>query len=381
MSILKKIFILISLLIYASSYLQEYKTIINGKELIYKSYKLIREDSQLDLAKIESTDFGYVNILVVDGAKLTINQGSIVEKSLSESDIRNLLQESENNLYEKDDYKYGLTSNIVAIGKNTKVIIKSSTISVNCPFSNAIMAFNDAVIEISNTTVFTKYKYSKGLVVFNRATVEIKDKSNFTTIGDFSPCLEINKDFGNIQGENVFLYSSGIESPLLNNKGNGKMLIFTGFGKAKNSQIMVVQGTNKVLLHDCEFTCYLNETSSYNEGGIVLFNTDFENDFTEINLDSCNLKIENKDNKTTPMFSCYDIEGTIQLTNTQTTFNNYFMIAYQIEGSNFATKINLDINKIGFKGIIETRGDAKIYLKSEQNLINEVELVGNINVQ
>lgn len=381
MSILKKIFILISLLIYSSSYLQEYKTIINGKELIYKSYKLIREDSQLDLAKIESTDFEYVNILVVDGAKLTINQGSSVEKNLPESTLRNLLQEGQNNFYEKDEYKYGLTSNIVAIGKNTKVIIKGSTISVDSPFSNAIMAFNGAEIEISNTTVLTKYKYSKGLVVFNEASVEIKDRSHFITIGDFSPCLEINKDFGKIEGENVFLNSSGIESPLLNNKGNGRINIFTGLGKAENSQIMVVQGTNKVLLHDCDFTCSLNETNLYNEGGIVLFNPDFENDFTEINLDSCNLKIENKDNKTTPMFSCYDIEGTIILTNTQTTFNTYFMIAYQIENSNFATKINLDINKIGFKGKIETIGDAKIYLKSEPNLINEVELVGNINVQ
>ena len=387
MSVLKNNFIFISLFIYIYSYLQEYKTTIDGKELIYKSYKLIKEETKLDIGQIASQDFYDVTLLVVDGAKLTITKGSNIVKNIPESNLRNLLQENEDDFYKSDDYKYGLTSNIVAIGINTKVIIESASINVDCPFSNAIMAFNGAEIKISNTTIITKKKYSKGLVVSNDAFVEIEDQTNFFTEGDFSPCLEVNRELGFIEAELIYLYSIGKGSPLLNNIGNGKVNIFTGYGKAHNSQIMVVQGTNKILLHNCRFSCSgkgndFYDQDSINNGGVVLYNTDeFDNDFTEVTLDNCIFSIEGEPViiGNIPMFSCYDIEGSITLTNTQTSFNTYFMKAYQIDGSHFNTKITLDINKIGVKGKIQTIGDAFIYLTYDQEL-SEVELEGNIEV-
>ena len=62
------------------------------------------------------------------------------------------------------------------------------------------------------------------------AHFEINDESKIITEGYLSPCLEINKDQGSIFSGNVNLTSLGEGSPLLNNEGDGHLLIYSGTG-------------------------------------------------------------------------------------------------------------------------------------------------------
>ena len=379
---MQKIALFISLFIYVLSIQRTFPTKIDDKELTYKSSFLIDEDTTLGQEDINISEPDGVGILAVNGAKLTINTGIKISKIVQNSNLRNLLEENEQSFAESDDYIYGLTSAIVAIGPNTEININNAIITIDCPFSNAFVALNNAKIFIRNTTIITKNKYSKGIIAMNHANIEVSNDIIIKTEGDFSPCIEVNKDKGDILGFNVNLSTHGEGSPLINAVKDGKLQIIGAEGRAENSPIIIIKGDNTVLLHDCIFSCKgkgnQNIENNYNNGGIIIFNSeDYYTNIACLQLFNCEFSVD-KDDEYIPMFSCYHSEIEIILDNTRTSFNNIFMIANQKDEIVNDTKISLILYNYGIEGKIIAKDNTLINIRANSELIKNVEKDGNI---
>jgi len=367
----KTVLIFSSLLIFIfSAYERFYPVNIEGKDIVYKTSYLIEEDTILDEEDLTSNSLDDIALLIVGGAKVTIRPGRTISKKVS--------QENEN-LEKTDNYKYGLTSTIVAIGSGTKVIIEKAKINVDASFSNAIVALNGASIIIKNSTITTKKKYSKGIVILSDSSVDISGDSIIKTEGSYSPCLELNLKRGYIEGNIFHLSSKGEGSPLLNTLGDGEIVFNEAKGNAENSQIMVVQGHNAIYIHNSNLNCK-GTNKENNNGGIVLYKNNNDNRLVE--LESYNSKFSLINNpEEIPMFYCFNIEADITLDNTDTKNGNIFIKAYQTDDSNINTKIHLFINQKGFEGEIIALDEAKIILKDDSNLLANNKITGNVEKQ
>ena len=383
-----KILIFISFLYFLLAYKRPYKTVIDGVEMTFISSMLITEDTNIDEGEFISNNLYDINILVVDGATLTITPGRNISKIVSKSIMRNLLQENTVNFQETNDYKFGLTSTIVAIA--AKVNINGATIYVDSDYSNAIMAFNGATVTIKNSIIITKSNYSKGIVSSYNSYVDLKDDTKFYTYGFFSPCLEINKNKGQIIGSSLYLYSEGEGSPLIKGLGDGIITLISASGNANHSQILIIQGNNEVSLNLCEFICNgqgynntgetVNESNNIKNGGIVLhYKEEPDNNLANLYFFDCKIRIDNEENIDIPMFSCYDIIADVILSNTEANFKDKFMQA-STTNSNINTLISLEINDKGFIGKINAEEGTKITLKIDQNLLSQIEINEKVDV-
>jgi hypothetical protein len=347
-----------------------YQATIEGKDIMYKTSYLIVEDTVLDEEDLISNSLDDVALLVAGGARVTIRPGRTISKIVS--------QEIDN--YEKtDNYKYGLTSTIVAIGSGTKVIIEKAKINVDASFSNAIVALNGASIIIKNSTITTKKKYSKGIVLLSDSSVDISGDSIIKTEGSYSPCLELNLKRGYIEGNIFHLSSKGEGSPLLNTLGDGEIVFNEAKGNAENSQIMVVQGHNAIYIHNSNLNCK-GTNKENNNGGIVLYKNNNDNRLVELESYNSQFSLINNPEEI-PMFYCFNIEADITLDNTETKNGNVFIKAYQTDDSNINTKIHLTVNQMGFDGEIIALDEAKIILKDDSNLLANNKITGNVEMQ
>ena len=353
-----------------SGYERFFQATIEGKDIMYKTSYLIVEDTVLDEEDLISNSLDDVALLVAGGARVTIRPGRTISKIVS--------QEIDN--YEKtDNYKYGLTSTIVAIGSGTRVIIEKAKINVDASFSDAIVALNGASIIIKNSTITTKKKYSKGIVILSDSSVDISGDSIIKTEGSYSPCLELNLKRGYIEGNIFHLSSKGEGSPLLNTLGDGEIMLNEAKGTAENSQIMVVQGHNTISISNSNLNCKgINKEN--NNGGILLYKNNNDNRLVELESYNSQFSLINN-HAETPMFYCFNIEADITLDNTETKNGNIFIKAYQTDNSNINTKIHLTVNQMGFDGEIIALDEAKIILKDDSNLLANNKITGNVEMQ
>ena len=367
----KTLLIFSSLLIFIfSAYERFYPANIEGKDIVYKTSYLIEEDTVLDEEDLTSNSLDDIALLIVGGAKVTIRPGRTISKTVSQED---------ENLEKTDNYKYGLTSTIVAIGSGTKVIIEKAKINVDASFSNAIVAINGASIIIKNSTITTKKKYSKGIVLLTDSSVDISGDSIIKTEGSYSPCLELNLKSGYIEGNIFHLSSKGEGSPLLNTLGDGEIQFNEAKGNAENSQIMVVQGHNAIYIYNSNLNCK-GTNKENNNGGIVLYKNNNDNRLVELESYNSQFSLINNPAEI-PMFYCFNIEADITLDNTDTKNGNIFIKAYQTDDSNINTKIHLFINQKGFDGEIIALDEAKIILKDDSNLLANNKITGNVEKQ
>ena len=367
----KTLLIFSSLLIFIfSAYERFYPANIEGKDIVYKTSYLIEEDTVLDEEDLTSNSLDDIALLIVGGAKVTIRPGRTISKKVS--------QENEN-LEKTDNYKYGLTSTIVAIGSGTRVIIEKAKINVEASFSNAIVALNGASIIIKNSTITTKKKYSKGIVILSDSSVDISGDSIIKTEGSYSPCLELNLKRGYIEGNIFHLSSKGEGSPLLNTLGDGEILFNEAKGNAENSQIMVVQGHNAIYIYNSNLNCK-GTNKENNNGGIVLYKNNNDNRLVELESYNSQFSLINNPEEI-PMFYCFNIEADITLDNTETKNGKVFIKAYQTDDSNINTKIHLTVNQMGFDGEIIALEEAKIILKDDFKLLTNNKITGNVEIQ
>ena len=382
--IIEKIVTFITLFFFISPYSQQFKETIDNKEITFSYSYIIDEDTIFDEGDYICNSRNQVNILVVKGAKLNIYPGRNISKIVKTSS-RNLLEEENGeDLSNSDSYKYGLTANIVAIGKDSQIIINGATIIVDCPFSDAIVALNGAKIIIKNTTIITKQKYSKGLVVAYDSFAEISDRTSILTEGNFSPCIEL-KENGEADVTSSFLNSNGEGSNLISTIGDVEVNLFSSTGNATNSQLLVMLGNSMAGFHDCDFTVSgkgINNTEYYknsinlNNGGIIIYQNDrYIVDVCDLNIFNSKLRIHNSE---IPVISCFNVETTIIIDNSYFDFGKIFITANKTENSNTVnTKITITMRNFSFN---ETKtfihdNNSKINCKVDENIQAKIQII------
>jgi hypothetical protein len=320
---------------------------------------------------------------VVKGAKLNIYPGRNISKIVKTSS-RNLLEEENGeDLSNSDSYKYGLTANIVAIGKDSQIIINGATIIVDCPFSDAIVALNGAKIIIKNTTIITKQKYSKGLVVAYDSFAEISDRTSILTEGNFSPCIEL-KENGEADVTSSFLNSNGEGSNLISTIGDVEINLFSSSGNATNSQLLVMLGNSMAGFHDCDFTVSgkgINNTDYYKNGinlkngGIIIYQNEiYKVGVCDLNIFNSKLYIHNSE---IPMISSFNVEATITIDNSYFDFGRIIITANKTENSNIYTKIEITMRNFSFNETKQFIRDkiSEINLKVDENMMEKIALI------
>ena len=376
--IIEKIVAFITMFLIISPYLQSYKETIDNKELTYYSSYIFDEDTIIDQDDYISNSLNEINILVVKGAKINIVPGRNISKIVYSSSRNLLEEESEEDLSNSDNYKYGLTASIVAIGPGSQIIIDGATIIVDCPFSDAIIALNGARITIKNTLIITKKKFSKGLVVTYDSYVEIREGTSILTEGDFSPCIEL-KEKGKSDAASVSLSSTGEGSSLISTIGDIEINLYSSTGNSTNSQLLVMLGNSLVGFHNCDFTVNgkgINNTDYYkddinlNNGGIIIYRKGIYNvDASDLFIFSSTLYIKNSE---IPLISCFDAEANIIIDDPHFYFGKSFMRADMTKNSDLYTNVLINIKHYSFnetKEIIEV-GKSTVNFK-EQNM-NEI---------
>jgi len=369
--------------LFISPYPQQYTEKIDNKELTYYSSYILDEDTIFDEGDYICNSLNEVNILVVKGAKLNIYPGRNISKIVKTSS-RNLLEEENDiDLSNSDSYKYGLTANIVAIGQDSQIIINGATIIVDCPFSDAIVALNGARITIKNTTIITKQKYSKGLVVSYYSFAEISDSTSILTEGNFSPCIELTTN-GGVDATSSSLNSNGEGSSLISTIGKVEINLFSSSGNANNSQLIVMLGNGMAAFHDCDFTVSgkgINNTDYYkndinlNDGGIIIYqNEKYKDEVCDLNIFNSKLHIHNYK---IPMISCFNVEATITIDNSNFDIGKTFITAYKTENSIIDIKIGITMRNFSFN---ETKkfitDDLKNFnCKVDENMKENIELI------
>ncbi len=382
---IEKIITFIIMFLFISPYPQQFTEKIDNKELTYYSSYILDEDTIFDEGDYICNSQNEVNILVVKGAKLNIYPGRNISKIVKTSS-RNLLEEENDlDLSNSDSYKYGLTANIVAIGRDSQIIINGATIIVDCPFSDAIVALNGARITIKNTTIITKQKYSKGLVVSYYSFAEISDSTSIQTEGNFSPCIELTAN-GEVDATSSSLNSNGEGSSLISTIGKVEINLFSSSGNANNSQLIVMLGNSMAGFHDCDFTVSgkgINNTDYYkndinlNNGGIIIYqNENNFGDVSDLNIFNSKLHIHNPE---MTMISCFNVEATIIIDNSYFDFGKNFITAYKTENSNFEIKIGITMRNFSFN---ETKKFIVDDLKNfnynvDENMKENIELISN----
>jgi hypothetical protein len=380
---IEKIVTFITMFLFISPDPQLFKETIDNKELSFYSSLILDEDTILDEGDYTCNSLNEVNILVVKGAKLKIEPGRKISKIVNSSSRKLLEEENDESFSNSDSYKYGLTANIVAIGKGSQIIINGATIMVDCPFSDAIVALDGARIIIKNTTIITKQKYSKGLVVSYSSFSEISDKTSIKTEGNFSPCIEL-KTNGEADVTSSFLKSNGEGSSLISTIGDVEINLFSSSGNATNSQLLVMLGNSMVGFHDCDFTVsgkgiikteYFKNDINLNNGGIIIYQND------RYNFDVCDLSIFNSKlyihNSEIPVISCFNVETTITIDNSYFDFGKIFITANKTENSNIYTKITITMRNFSFnetkKFIHDDNSD--IDYKVDDNIKEKIQLI------
>lgn len=380
---IEKFVAFITLFLFISPNPQQFKEIIDNKELTFYSSYIIDEDTIFDEGDYICNSLNEVNILVVKGAKLNIYPGRNISKIVKMSSRNLLEEENDEDLSNSDNYKYGLKANIVAIGKGSQIIINGATIIVDCPFSDAIVALNGARITIKNTTIITKQKYSKGLVVAYYSFAEILDRTTILTEDNFSPCIELKAN-GEADVTSSSLKSNGEGSNLISTIGDVEINLFSSSGNATNSQLLVMLGNSMAGFHDCDFTVSgkgINNTDYYKNGinlkngGIIIYQNEiYKVGVCDLNIFNSKLYIHNSE---IPMISSFNVEATITIDNSYFDFGRIFITANKTENSNIYTKIEITMRNFSFNETKQFIRDkiSEINLKVDENMMKKIELI------
>lgn len=380
---IEKFVAFITLFLFISPNPQQFKETIDNKELTFYSSYIIDEDTIFDEGDYICNSLNEVNILVVKGAKLNIYPGRNISKIVKMSSRNLLEEENDEDLSNSDNYKYGLTANIVAIGKGSQIIINGATIIVDCPFSDAIVALNGARITIKNTTIITKQKYSKGLVVAYYSFAEILDRTTILTEDNFSPCIELKAN-GEADVTSSSLKSNGEGSNLISTIGDVEINLFSSSGNATNSQLLVMLGNSMAGFHDCDFTVSgkgINNTDYYKNGinlkngGIIIYQNEiYKVGVCDLNIFNSKLYIHNSE---IPMISSFNVEATITIDNSYFDFGRIFITANKTENSNIYTKIEITMRNFSFNETKQFIRDkiSEINLKVDENMMKKIELI------
>ncbi len=281
-----------------------------------------------------SSSSNQVVFLVINGGKLNITgtTSSYVQISKSGS--------AASDGQVDDDYNfYGINSGIVVSGSSSEATIKYANITTSSNGSNAIVATNDANVNISSSTISTTGSAgSRGLHTTYGGNITA-DNTKIVTQGVSCAALANDRGGGNIVVSNMELETNSNGSPLI--YSTDSIIVSSSTGSANKAQMVVVEGGSSATLTDCDFTCTGNgdrtgtsdsnfSTHTIDAGGIFIYQS-FSGDSSEgtdyFNATGCTFKVTTGN---VPMFYLTNISAVITLsgnTFTSASSSDYLLMA------------------------------------------------------
>ena len=192
----------------------------------------------------------------------TSDQNAFIGKHKAVVNIENSVFDKTGNTTSDDNSNFRGQNAVILGIDGSQINIKGSNITSNSNGSNAVFATGEgSVINVENTNIHTKNDSSRGLDATYKGTVNGKNLT-ITTEGAHSATLATDRGEGTITAEAAKLTTSGEGSPIIYSTGNITADYITG--KAKNSEIGVVEGKNSITLTNSNVT-------GYKDNGFMLY--------------------------------------------------------------------------------------------------------------
>ena len=216
-------------------------TTIDGKTVSYSgAYVVDGIEATINSGTYESATDNQVVFLVINGGKLTINEGVVINKSGSEEFQGR-----------GDNYSfYGLNSAIVVVGEGSSATIDGALINTTVSGANAVVATKNGTVTINNSTITTTKDGSRGLHATYGGTIK-SNSTSISTKGQSSAALATDRGSGTVEANDMKLSTAGAGSPLIYSTGDIKVTSSTG--TSTGAQIAVVEGKNSITIDDCDF--------------------------------------------------------------------------------------------------------------------------------
>ncbi len=217
-------------------------TKIDGKTISYAgAYVVDGIEATISSGTYESATDNQAVFLVINGGKLTIKGGTVINKT-----------GSENFQGRGDDYSfYGINSAIVVVGEGSTATIDGALINTSVSGANAVVATNSGSVTIKNSTISTTKDGSRGLHATYSGVIKASN-TKISTKGGSSASLATDRGEGTVEAVSMELSTAGAGSPLIYSTGDIKVSSSTG--TSTGAQIAVVEGKNSVTIDDCEFS-------------------------------------------------------------------------------------------------------------------------------
>ena len=217
-------------------------TTIDRKTITYNgAYVVDGIEATINSGTYESSTDDQVVFLVINGGKLTINGGVVINKT-----------GSANSNGRGDNYSfYGINSAVVVVGEGSSATIDGALINTSTSGANAVVATNGGSVTINNSAISTTKDGSRGLHATYGGTIN-SNKTTISTKGGSSAALATDRGSGTVVANAMELSTAGAGSPLIYSTGDIKVTSSTG--TSTGAQIAVVEGKNSITLDDCEFS-------------------------------------------------------------------------------------------------------------------------------
>ena len=215
----------------------EVKALIEGKEFIYKADIIIdgkeyKASEVLYLNDKEKTN----NFLVINGGKLILEETTVVKKGNTSGDTSLL--------------RYGQNACILAIGKESKVEVKSVAINIFDSFSTGIHCMGGASAEINNLDLLVVSDFSHALSTYQEGKVI----ANYLLVlidSDQTVAFAIYENDGliHVKGNNNYIEVHGTQS-YVGILFSGILRLENMYGYSENSKLFEVDKNALLSLDD-----------------------------------------------------------------------------------------------------------------------------------
>ncbi len=284
--------------------------------------------------EVDSSSSNQVAFLVVNGGTLNITGTDASYVSIVKSGS------AASSGQVSDDYNfYGINSGIVVSGSSSKASIKHASLETAANGSNAIVATNDATVDISESSIKTTGNAgSRGLHTTYGGNITA-DNVDIETEGASCATLANDRGGGSITASNMTLETNSNGSPLV--YSTDSITVSDSKGTANKAQMVVVEGGSSATLTNCDFSCSgdgnrtgtsdINSSSHVIDAGGIFIYQSFSGDSEEgtdyFSATGCSFKVTNSG---VPMIYATNITAMVTLsgnTFTQALSSDYLLIA------------------------------------------------------
>lgn len=264
---------------------------------------------------------------------------------------------------------YGFNSIALSSGSDSLLKIQDSSLTSDSEGSNAVFSTDSATAYVYDSTINTFKNNSRGLDATYDGTI-MADSMNITTQGNHSAALATDRGGGNISITNSLLSTSGNGSPLLYSTGD--IEADSVQGTASGSQIAVMEGYNKILIHNSNLSSTNNAISGSDpvKNGVSIYQSTSGDADTGSNEKALFEVVDST------LSTCIDNGAMFYVTNTNTNILiNNSLLSYDPDNVNLLQATGNSSNTWGLEG---SNGGTVTLTAIKQNLSGNI-LVDSIS--